>query len=123
MSELTEAFYASFGVCSTQKEMDAGGNMSISPYVVWLTLLVLPFILGLFVGIVIRKALKFLILAVALVIVLVATGIIGLTLSGVFSEATKVLPKLYDVGYGWLNVLPYSSAAFLIGLALGLWFG
>jgi hypothetical protein len=31
----------------------------------------------------------------------------------------KFLPKLYDIGSGWLNVLPYSSVSFLIGLALG----
>jgi hypothetical protein len=44
------------------------------------------------------------------------------TYSGLFAEAMKILPKLYNVGHGWLNVLPYSSVAFLIGLALGLLF-
>jgi len=96
--------------------------MSIPPEIAWLIPVVLPFIVGLLVGAVIKKALKLLVLVVALVIVLVATGIISVTFSGVFSEAMKFLPQLYNLGHGWLNVLPYSSVAFLIGLALGLWF-
>jgi uncharacterized membrane protein (Fun14 family) len=96
--------------------------MSIPPEIAWLVPVVLPFIVGLLVGAVIKKALKLLILVVALVIILVATGIISVTFSGLFSEAMKFLPELYNAGHGWLNVLPYSSVAFLIGLALGLWF-
>ena len=95
--------------------------MSIPPEVAWIVPVVLPFIIGLLVGAVIKKALKLLILIVALVIVLVATGILSVTFSGLFAEAMKVMPKLYDLGHGWLNVLPYSSVAFLIGVALGLW--
>ena len=96
--------------------------MSIPPEVAWLIPVVLPFIIGLLVGAVIKRALKLLILVVALIIVLVATGILSLTFSGLFAEAMKFLPKLYDLGHGWLNVLPYSSIAFLIGLALGFLF-
>jgi uncharacterized membrane protein (Fun14 family) len=96
--------------------------MSIPPEIAWLIPVVLPFVIGLLVGAVIKRALKLLILVVVLVIVLVATGILSLTFSGLFAEAMKFLPKLYDLGHGWLNVLPYSSIAFLIGLALGLLF-
>ena len=96
--------------------------MSIPPEIAWLIPVVLPFIIGLLVGAVIKRALKLLILVVVLVIVLVATGILSLTFSGLFAEAMKFLPKLYDLGHGWLNVLPYSSIAFLIGIALGLLF-
>ena len=35
----------------------------------------------------------------------------------------KFLPKIIETGTGFTNVLPYSSATFLIGLALGLWKG
>jgi len=28
-----------------------------------------------------------------------------------------------DVGMGWINILPYSSVSFLVGLGLGLWKG
>jgi uncharacterized membrane protein (Fun14 family) len=82
----------------------------------------MPFIIGLLAGAVIKKAAKLLIVVVALIIVLVATGVLSLTFTGLFDEAMKFLPKLYDVGSGWLNVLPYSSIAFLIGLALGFLF-
>ncbi|MGB8779774.1 MAG: hypothetical protein WCD81_03895 [Candidatus Bathyarchaeia archaeon] len=96
--------------------------MSIPPEIAWLIPVVLPFIIGLLVGVIVKKGLKLLIAIVALIIVLVATGILSLTFTDLFDEAMKFLPKLYDVGSGWLNVLPYSSVAFLIGLALGFLF-
>jgi uncharacterized membrane protein (Fun14 family) len=96
--------------------------MSIPPEIAWLIPVVLPFIIGLLVGVVIKKGFKLLIAVVALIIVLVAIGILSWTFTGLFDEAMKILPKLYDVGHGWLNVLPYSSVAFLIGLALGFLF-
>ena len=96
--------------------------MSIPPEIAWLIPVVLPFIIGLLVGVVIKKGFKLVIAVVALVIVLVVTGVLSLTLPGLFDEAMKFLPKLYDVGAGWLNVLPYSSVTFLIGLALGFLF-
>jgi hypothetical protein len=92
--------------------------MSIPPDIAWIVTLALPFIIGLLVGAIIKKALKILILVVALIVVLVLTGILSLTFSDVFSA----LPKLYDIGIGWLNVLPYSSVAFIIGLVLGFLF-
>jgi uncharacterized membrane protein (Fun14 family) len=96
--------------------------MSIPPEIAWLIPIVMPFIIGLLVGAIIRKGLKLLIIVVALIIVLVATGVLSVTFTGLFDEAMKFLPKLYDVGSGWLNVLPYSSITFLIGLALGFLF-
>jgi uncharacterized membrane protein (Fun14 family) len=96
--------------------------MAIPPEIAWIIPIVLPFIIGLLVGAVIKKALKLLMLIVALIIILVVTGILSVTFSGLFAAAMQFLPKLYDLGHGWLNVLPYSSVAFLIGLALGLWF-
>jgi len=96
--------------------------MSIPPEIAWLIPVALPFIIGLLAGVVIKKGFKLMIAVVALVIVLVATGVLGLTFTSLFDEAMKFLPKLYDVGHGLLNVLPYSSVAFLIGLALGFLF-
>jgi uncharacterized membrane protein (Fun14 family) len=96
--------------------------MSIPPDIAWLIPVVLPFIIGLLVGVIVKKGFKLLIVVVALIIVLVATGILAVTFTGLFDQAMKFLPKLYDTGHGWLNVLPYSSVAFLIGLALGLLF-
>jgi uncharacterized membrane protein (Fun14 family) len=96
--------------------------MSIPPELAWLIPIVLPFIIGLLVGAIIKKGLKLLVVVVALIIVLVATGIVSLTFAGLYAAAMQFLPKLYDLGHGWLNVLPYSSVAFLIGLALGFLF-
>jgi len=96
--------------------------MSIPPEVAWLIPIVLPFIIGLLVGAIIKKGLKLLVVVVALIIVLIATGIVSWTFSGLYAAAMQILPRLYDLGHGWLNVLPYSSVAFLIGLALGFLF-
>jgi high-affinity Fe2+/Pb2+ permease len=92
--------------------------MSIPPEIAWIIPVVLPFIMGLLVGAILKKALKILILVVALIVVLIFTGILSVTLGDVFSA----LPKLYDVGIGWLNILPYSSVAFIVGLAVGFLF-
>jgi uncharacterized membrane protein (Fun14 family) len=97
--------------------------MSIPPEIAWLIPIFVPFVIGLLVGVVIRAALKLVIFIVALIIVLVATGVLSLTFTDLYDNAMKYLPKLYDSGRGWLNALPYSSVAFLIGLALGLWLG
>jgi uncharacterized membrane protein (Fun14 family) len=96
--------------------------MSIPPEIAWIIPIVLPFIIGLLVGVVTKKGLKLLIAIVALVIVLVATGLLSVSFSGLFDAAMQFLPKLYDLGTRWLNVLPYSSITFLIGLALGFIF-
>jgi uncharacterized membrane protein (Fun14 family) len=97
-------------------------TMSIPPEIAWIVPVVLPFIIGLLVGVIIRRGLKLLIVVAALIILLVATGVVSVTFSGLFAAAMQFLPKLYDVGLGWLNVLPYSSAAFLVGLLLGFLF-
>jgi len=97
--------------------------MSIPSELAWLVPIVVPFIIGLLVGAVIKKALKLVVLLVALVIVLVATGALTLTFQDIWEKAMQFLPHIYEAGSGWINVLPYSSAAFLVGLALGLWKG
>jgi hypothetical protein len=99
-----------------------GRSVSIPPELAWIIPVVLPFIIGLLVGAIIKRGFKFLILVVALIIVLIATGVLSLTFTDLFTEAMKFLPKLYDVGVGLLNVLPYSTITFLIGLVLGLLF-
>lgn len=96
--------------------------MSIPPEIAWIVPVVFPFIIGLLVGAVIKRVLKIVVLIIALVIILVATGVLSLTFSGLFAEAMNFLPKLYEAGRGWLNVLPYSSVAFLVGAALGFLF-
>jgi uncharacterized membrane protein (Fun14 family) len=99
-----------------------GSFVSIPPELAWIIPVVLPFIIGLLVGAIIKRGFKLLIFVVALIIVLIATGVLSLTFTDLFTEAMKFLPKLYDVGVGLLNVLPYSTITFLIGLVLGLLF-
>jgi len=97
--------------------------MSIPPEVAWIVPVVVPFIIGLLVGAVIKRALKLIVVIAALVIVLVATSAVSLTFRDIYDKAMEFLPRLIDLGGGLKDVLPYSSVAFLIGLALGLWRG
>jgi len=97
--------------------------MSIPPEVAWIVPVILPFIIGLLVGAVIKRTLRLVVVIAALVIVLVATGALSLTFRDIYDKAMEFLPRLIDLGGGLRDVLPYSSVAFLIGLALGLWKG
>ncbi|KXB06870.1 hypothetical protein AKJ51_02660 [candidate division MSBL1 archaeon SCGC-AAA382A20] len=85
--------------------------------------LIAPFLIGLLVGAIIKKTLSLIILGTALVIVLITTGTISLTYDQLYNEALNYLPRLWSGAQGWLGILPYSSAGFLIGLAIGLWRG
>jgi len=96
--------------------------LSIPPEIAWIIPVVMPLIIGLLVGAIIKKGFKLLMLVIVLIIVLIATGVLSLAFSDLFTEAMKILPKLYDAGAGWLNVLPYSTITFVIGLVLGFLF-
>jgi uncharacterized membrane protein (Fun14 family) len=97
--------------------------MSIPSEIAWLIPIIVPFIIGLLVGILIKHSLKLLLMLALLVIVLVVTGMLSIGFSDLYDKAMEFLPKLYDVGRGWVNVLPYSSVSFIIGLFLGIWKG
>ena len=85
--------------------------------------LLLPFIIGLLIGVIFKKAMSLIILGVALIVVLIATGAISITYTELFDEALSVLPKLWNGASGWVGVLPYSSVGFIVGLVLGLVWG
>lgn len=97
--------------------------MEFPSEIAWLIPIVIPFILGLLVGVVIKRTLKLIFAVAALVIVLVATGTVSLTFQDIYDKATKFLPRIAEEGEVLKNILPYSSAAFLVGLALALWRG
>ena len=97
--------------------------MSVPNEIALLIPLVLPFIIGLLVGVVVKHGLKLLVAVAALAIVLVATGYLNLTFQDALSKALQLLPKLINTGQWVLDLLPYSAATFLVGLALGLWKG
>lgn len=93
--------------------------MTIPPEIAWLVPIIIPFIIGVLIGAVIKKGLKLLIFVALLIIVLVFTGIITLSFNSVYYQAMQFLPKLYDTGHAVLNMLPYSSLGFIIGLIIG----
>ncbi|MBA7502162.1 hypothetical protein ES706_00744 [subsurface metagenome] len=72
-------------------------------------------------GTIIKKAIKLVLAVIALIIVLVATGSLNITFEDLWGKAMEFLPKLYESGSGYLDVLPYTSATFLIGLGLAFW--
>jgi len=97
--------------------------MSVPPEIAWLVPIVVPFIVGLLVGFLIKNALKLIAVIAALVIILVVTGALTLGFGDLYDQAVKFLPKLSAAGSAVINLLPYSSIAFLIGLGVGLWKG
>ncbi len=97
--------------------------MAVPPEFAWLVPVVIPLVIGLLVGAIIRRTLKLVMTVGALVIVLVALGFISLTFQDIYDSAMEVLPSVINTGQGVLDALPYSSTAFLIGVALGLWKG
>jgi len=104
-------------------EKNIGEKIAIPPEFAWIVPIVVPFILGLLIGAIVKKAFSLVILVIALLIVLISTGALSLSFQDIYDKAMMFLPKIYDTGSAWINVLPYSSVGFLIGLALGLWKG
>ncbi|MFW5912425.1 MAG: hypothetical protein ACOCTL_03055 [Candidatus Hadarchaeota archaeon] len=88
-----------------------------------LLIILAPFLIGLLVGAIVKKALNLLLLGAALIIILIAVGALSLSYEELYDKALDTLPELWSEGQGWIGILPYSSVGFLIGLALGLWKG
>jgi uncharacterized membrane protein (Fun14 family) len=83
--------------------------------------------IGFLVGVVLKKTVKLGFAIVSLVVLLVATGYVNFQLSEtttttiyrVFSQA----PTIASQTSIFASILPITSAAFLVGLALGIWKG
>ena len=83
--------------------------------------------IGFLVGVVLKKTVKLGLAIIALVGLLVATGYIKLNLGdttktmiySVFSQAPAIVSQATSLA----NFLPITSAAFLVGLAIGIWKG
>ena len=97
--------------------------MPIPPEIAWLVPIIVPFIIGLLIGFLIKHGLKLILVIAAIVIILVVTGALSVGFSDLYDQAVKFLPKLSAAGSAVINLLPYSSVAFLIGLGVGLWKG
>ena len=97
--------------------------MTISPQIAWIVPVIIPALIGLLVGVIAKHSVRLVFVVTALVVLLVLTGYISLTFQEVFDQAMKFLPRIIGTGSGIIDVLPYSTVTFLIGLALGLWKG
>jgi uncharacterized membrane protein (Fun14 family) len=95
----------------------------IPPEIAWIVPVIIPFLIGLLVGVVLKNSFKLLFTVGALLILLVLTGYISLTYQDVFDQAMKFLPQIIPTGSGFVKILPYSASTFIIGLAVGLWKG
>ena len=95
----------------------------IPPEIAWIVPVYMPFIIGLLVGVAVKKSFKLLFTIGALLILLVLTGYISLTYQDIFDQAMKFLPTIIPAGRGFVEILPYSTSTFIIGLAVGLWKG
>ena len=97
----------------------------IPPEFAWILPIIIPLILGLIVGIIVKRALK---LILAIVLLLAVLFVIGYTLAlpsltDIANSALKYLPQIWSGASPFINLLPYSSIFFIIGLILGLWKG
>ena len=97
--------------------------MTTPPEIAWIIPVIVPLIIGLLVGFIVKHTIKLMFAIAALVILLVFTGLVSITYQDIFDQAMKLLPKIIGTGSGLINVLPYSTITFIIGLALGLWKG
>ena len=96
----------------------------IPPEFAWILPIIVPLILGLIVGIIVKRALKLILAIVLLLVVLVAIGYTQLpSLTDIANSALKYLPLIWSGADPFINLLPYSSISFIIGLILGLWKG
>lgn len=84
---------------------------------------VLPFLIGLVTGAIVRKAAKLAALFLSLFVLLVAFGSMSLSPSEWFARLENSLPLLYRTTSSMLNLLPYSSLMFAVGFVLGLFVG
>ena len=102
---------------------EALGKLATPPEIAWIVPVIMPFIIGLVVGFIVKHTIKLMFAIAALIILLVTFGFVSFTYQDIFDQAQKLLPKIMETGSGFINVLPYSSITFIIGLGLGLWKG
>ena len=92
--------------------------------------IVVTFIIGLLLGVIVKRIFKLALAVVALIVVLIVTGYVSLNLSQsqvsretIYHTFSTTLPSVVSSAQQVATLLPLTSAAFLAGLALGLWKG
>ena len=90
----------------------------------WIIPLAVPFLIGLISGVIVKRALKLILAIIVLIIILAVIGYVQFPSTEAFlKDALTYLPQIQQKAGPLINILPYTSASFLIGLALGLWKG
>ncbi len=89
--------------------------------------IILTFFIGLLAGVVVKRIFKLVIGIVALVILLVVAGYVNLQANLLGPEtiyrAAPLLPTVVSTASQVATILPLTSAAFLVGIAIGIWKG
>ncbi len=90
--------------------------------------IVVTFIIGLLLGVVVKRVFKLAIAVVALIAILILTGYVNLNQDQVRKETifhaySTISPSLISTVSQVATLLPLTSAAFLAGVGLGLWKG
>jgi uncharacterized membrane protein (Fun14 family) len=99
-------------------------DLIIPPEYAWIVPIIVPFIIGLLIGIIIKRTVKLAIIILILILILGALGYISLpSIQDIIQKASEYLPMIWREAGGLINVLPYSSITFIIGLLLGIWKG
>ena len=96
-----------------------GGTLAGIPTIV---VMAIPFIVGLVVGFMVKKFLKWAIIAAVIVVVVAYFGFFGLTLDGLKDLAVTYTPAVYQYGILLFGILPL-GLGLIIGLILGFIFG
>lgn len=90
----------------------------------WILPIVAPFILGILTGILIKKIAKLALLFITIIVALTVFGYIQLPgFNILIHPALRYLPQIQNQASNLTNLLPYTTGAFLIGLAIGFWKG
>lgn len=96
-----------------------GGTIAGLPTIV---IMALPFIVGLVLGFLVKKFLKWAIIAAVILVVVAYFGFFGLSLGALQDLAVTYTPVVYQYGILLFGILPL-GLGFIVGLILGFIFG
>jgi len=97
--------------------------LTTSPDLASMVLIIVPLIIGLLVGFIVKHTVKLVFAIAVLAMFLVFTGFISITYQEIFTQVLMLMPKIIAIVSGVIEMLPFSSVTFIIGLAVGLWTG
>lgn len=82
--------------------------------------LVVPFVIGLLIGYILKQAVKILAALIVLILILFAIGYIKPgTISYVLNKVFSYGSQAYSAAQSISSIIPYSSILFIIGVAIG----